>query len=228
VIEEPTASHAKNTKEASDTLGNSFDDLDFQIATECGLLANTAIKDFINQMGEFVASTNARFDALTDIINNLKQNNYREANNENSEDLLASRLEQLHAENEFLREKNTNMSKAMADVNARLREAEDEKKSLLTALKLMQADAAADGYYRKTHSTNNTTNNTWTTATGQQNHRNHSPIPSHNYSHNRFEVLSVPDDAEPKNADEDVKIITAQGPDKPPIRMACVLVMIMK
>jgi predicted transcriptional regulator len=212
VIEEPTASHAKNIKEASDTLGNSFDDLDFQIATECGLLANTAIKDFINQMGEFVASTNARFDALTDIINNLKQNNYREANNENSEDLLASRLEQLHAENEFLREKNTNMSKAMADVNARLREAEDEKKSLLTALKLMQADAAADGYYRKTHSTNNT----WTTATGQQNHRNHSPIPSHNYSHNRFEVLSVPDDAEPKNADEDVKIITAQGPDKPP------------
>ncbi len=139
VIEEPTASHAKNTKEASDTLGNSFDDLDFQIATECGLLANTAIKDFINQMGEFVASTNARFDALTDIINNLKQSNYREANNENSEDLLASRLEQLHAENEFLREKNTNMSKAMADVNARLREAEDEKKSLLTALKLMQA-----------------------------------------------------------------------------------------
>jgi hypothetical protein len=76
----------------------------------------------------------------------------------------------------------------------------------------LQTDAAADGYYRKTHSTNNT----WTTSTGQQNHRNHSPIPSHNYSHNRFEVLSVPDDAEPKNADEDVKIITAQGPDKPP------------
>ncbi len=88
----------------------------------------------------------------------------------------------------------------MADVNARLGEAEDEKKSILAALKLLQPDAAADGYYRKTHSANNT----WTTATGQQNHRNHSPIPSHNYSHNRFEVLSVPDDAEPKNADEDV------------------------
>ena len=92
VIEEPTASHAKNTKEANDTLGNSFDDLDFQITTECGLLANTAIKDFINQMGEFVASTNARFDALTDVINNAKQNNYREANNKNSEDLLASSI----------------------------------------------------------------------------------------------------------------------------------------
>ena len=70
-------------------------------------------------------------------MNILKQD---KAHDHTDNSRLLAEIQKLQAENNELRDKNIVINCAMTDLNTQLKEAENEKKSLITALRVLQAD----------------------------------------------------------------------------------------
>ena len=123
---------------------------------------------------------------------------------------LKKDIRKLVEENEQLRERNTNLSYIMADLNTKVKEVENEKQSLVTALKILHGDHV-----------NETTNRSCGMAqvdhqsTGEHKARRKSgrnlqlSVQSESFNDlNNYSVLRIDDDDEDDDGDEELRIIT--------------------
>ena len=105
-----------------------------------GQSINSPFDEFKATMESFVISTSTKFDALISEIANLKQL----IPPDQCISSLQAEIVNLKTENNDLRERNTNISYIMSDLRTKIKDVENEKRSLITALKLLQADSNSD------------------------------------------------------------------------------------
>ena len=101
--------------------------------------ANEDENNFRFKFDQFVEVTSRKIESLSTEIHSLKA----EKSNNTSECLIVAlqkEIQNLKKENEQLRERNVNISFIMSDLHTKVKDVEDEKKSLITAIKLLQAD----------------------------------------------------------------------------------------
>jgi hypothetical protein len=103
-------------------------------------VVNSPFDEVKATMESFVISTSTKFDALTSEIANLKQL----IPPDQCIASLQAEIVNLKTENNDPRERNTNISYIMSDLRTKIKDVEIEKRSLITALKLLQADSNSD------------------------------------------------------------------------------------
>lgn len=104
---------------------------------ECIQSSDSSQDDFRIRMEHFVATTTAKIDFLSSAVNDLKQHDLSKV----FIMTLQDEINTLKAENSELRDKNAIASLAMSDLHTKIKEIECEKSSLITALKILQADS---------------------------------------------------------------------------------------
>ena len=102
-----------------------------------GHILDSSQDDFRIRMEHFVATTTAKIDFLSSTVNDLKQHNLSKV----FITTLQDEINALKAENSELRDKNVIASLALSDLHTKIKEIECEKNSLITALKILQADS---------------------------------------------------------------------------------------
>ena len=96
------------------------------------------LKELESKMEKFAEIISAKVDALPSDIDII-----RNENRHHSDDLftgLQAEILKLKNENDELRERNTNLSYIMTDLNTKLKDVENEKESLITVIKLLQSE----------------------------------------------------------------------------------------
>ena len=129
---------------------------------------------------------------------------------------LRKDIQKLVEENEQLRERNTNLSYIMADLNTKVKEVENEKQSLVTALKILHGDHFNEttnhsrGIAQVDHQT------TGEHKAPRKSSINLQPSVQSNLFNdlNKYSVLRIDDDDEEDGGDEELRIIT-EGKNTP-------------
>ena len=113
-------------------------------------------------------------------------------------------------ENEQLRERNTNLSYIMADLNTKVKEVENEKQSLVTALKILHGDHVNETTNRSRGMAQVDHQSTGEHKARRKSGRNLQPsVQSESFNNlNKYSVLRIDDDDEDDDGDEELRIIT--------------------
>ena len=113
-------------------------------------------------------------------------------------------------ENEQLRERNTNLSYIMADLNTKVKEVENEKQSLVTALKILHGDHVNETTNRSRGMAQVDHQSTGEHKARRKSGRNLQPsVQSESFNNlNKYSVLRIDDDDEDDDGDEEPRIIT--------------------
>ena len=121
-------------------------------------------------------------------------------------------------ENEQLRERNTNLSYIMADLNTKVKEVENEKQSLVTALKILHGDHVNETTNRSRGMAQVDHQSTGEHKARRKSGRNLQPsVQSESFNDlNKYSVLRIDDDDddEDDDGDEELRIIT-EGKNTP-------------
>ena len=122
---------------------------------------------------------------------------------------LKKDIRKLVEENEQLRERNTNLSYIMADLNTKVKEVENEKQSLVTALKLLHGDHVNETTNRSRGMAQVDHQSTGEHKARRKSGRNLQPsVQSELFNDlNKYSVLRIDDD-EDDDGDEELRIIT--------------------
>ena len=137
-----------------------------------------------------------KFDQLTTEINGLKSKDTCYCSMLLAQDLKREN-EQLKAENKDLQGRNNNLAYIVSDLNTRIKDLENEKKSLVTALKLLQVD------YNLAYNTihhNEEKQVSWTEIRSKNKEANEKRAITNT---NRFAVLTVEDTDDKGESDHD-------------------------
>lgn len=123
---------------------------------------------------------------------------------------LKKDIQKLVEENEQLRERNTNLSYIMADLNTKVKEVENEKQSLVTALKILHGDHVNETTNRPRGIAQVDHQSTGEHKAPRKSGRNLQPsVQSELFNDlNKYSVLRIDDDDEDDDGDEELRIIS--------------------
>ena len=121
---------------------------------------------------------------------------------------LKKDIRKLVKENEQLRERNTNVSYIMADLNTKVKEVENEKQSLVTALKILHGNHVNETIHRSRGMAQVDYQSTGEHKARRKSGRNLQPsVQSESFNDlNKYSVLRIDDD-EDDDGDEELRII---------------------
>ena len=111
------------------------------------------IKEINSKLEEYMQNVNSKFEALSEEISTIKDNKENKAYailvlEEIIADLRKEKQE-VNRENDELREKNRNLFHSLSETRGKVIELQDEKSSLITALRLMQREQATSPEKKK-------------------------------------------------------------------------------
>lgn len=111
------------------------------------------IKAINSKLEDYMQNINSKFDALSEEISTIKDNKENKAYailvlEEIITDLRKEKQE-VNRENDELREKNRNLFHSLSEARGKVIELQDEKSSLITALRLMQREQAISAEKKK-------------------------------------------------------------------------------
>ena len=171
-----------------------------------------------NNMRKLEERINRKVDSLSSAICNPKRTEQCDCPNELVQ-LLKQENQHLKDENQILQERNNNLSYIMSDLNTKVKDIENEKQSLVTALKILHTDLESySGNNPLQCEENIAQRNPWLIAHGKT--KKHSGSPEL-FNNNKYSALIIEDNEDvedDKAAERQIQAGSSKGKEKEKVK----------